>query len=59
MHNNSIISGSEDKSIKIWDISNGNCIKTLNGHSTHVMSVAINNNKIISGSRGGSIKIWE
>ena len=28
-----IVSGSYDKSIKIWDANTGNELKTLNGHS--------------------------
>jgi WD40 repeat protein len=47
-----IISGSEDKSIKIWELETGNEIKTLNGHSDWVTSVAFSkdDNFIISGS---------
>ena len=36
-----IVSGSGDKTIKIWDIESGKEIKTLNGHSEGVYSVAI------------------
>ena len=31
--NTKIVSGSWDKSIKIWDVKRGTCISTLNGHS--------------------------
>ncbi|KAI3655646.1 hypothetical protein MP638_002240, partial [Amoeboaphelidium occidentale] len=27
-----IVSGSRDKTIKVWDIETGRCLKTLNGH---------------------------
>ena len=58
--NKLIISGSEDKSIKIWDIESGKEIKKLNGHSECVYSVAISsdNKYIVSGSGDNSIKIW-
>ena len=29
--NNTLVSGSFDKTIKIWDIATGECIKTLEG----------------------------
>ena len=31
-----IISGSDDKSIKVWDMTSGACIQTLNSHSDAV-----------------------
>ena len=56
---NLIISGSTDKTIKIWDIDSGICIKTLEGHNGSVYSVAIKDNLIISGSYDKRIKIWD
>ena len=55
-----IISGSMDKTIKIWDANTGQCLKTLNGHSHYVNSVAYSpdGTKIISGSSDKTIKIW-
>ena len=35
-----IISGSWDKTIRIWDANTGKCLKTLQGHSYSVYSVA-------------------
>ena len=29
MDKNKIISGSDDKSIKVWDVESGSCIKTI------------------------------
>ena len=55
-----IISGSYDKTIKIWNANTGECLKTLEGHSYFVNSVAYSpdGTKIISGSGDGTIKIW-
>jgi WD40 repeat protein len=55
-----IISGSGDKSIKIWNIE-GNLIKSINKvHDDIVNSVCISADSkyIISGSEDKSIKIW-
>ncbi len=56
-----IVSGSWDKSIKIWERETGNQIQTLKGHSSGVTSVAFSKDEkyIISGSDDKSIKIWE
>ena len=55
-----IISGSYDKTIKIWNTNTGQCLKTLEGHLYFVNSVAYSpdGTKIISGSGDGTIKIW-
>ena len=56
-----IISGSGDKTIKIWDANIGRCLNSLEGHSGVVTSVAYSpdGTKIISGSRDNTIKIWD
>ena len=35
-----IVSGSDDKTIKVWDLNNGKLLNTLEGHSSEVHSVA-------------------
>lgn len=56
---NLIISVSTDKTIKIWDINTGTCLKTLEGHNDCVTSVyLVKDNLIISGSWDYTIKIW-
>ena len=54
---NLIISGSLDKTIKIWDINSGECLKTLEGHIGCVRSVFGKDNLIISGSDDKTIRI--
>ncbi|MEE1323143.1 MAG: hypothetical protein UHE91_04910, partial [Bacteroidales bacterium] len=55
-----IISGSADKTVKIWDANTGECLKTLEGHSKYVYSVAFSpdGKHIVSGSYDDTIKIW-
>ena len=56
-----IVSGSRDKSIKIWDVKTGKLLKTLKGHSDSITSVTTNQNAniIVSGSNDSNIKIWD
>ena len=57
--NEKIISGSADKTIKIWEIESGKCLNTLKGHNDEVFDIIqITNEKIASCSNNGHIKIW-
>ena len=31
-----VVSGSEDKTLKVWDVATGECVATLEGHSESV-----------------------
>ena len=55
-----IISGSGDKTIKIWNANTGESLKTLVRDLSFVFSVAYSpdGTKIISGSDDTTIKIW-
>ncbi|CAA6819383.1 MAG: High-affnity carbon uptake protein Hat/HatR [uncultured Sulfurovum sp.] len=56
-----IVSGSSDNSVKIWDSGRGELIRSLEGHKDTVMSVAISKDgkTIVSGSSDNSVKIWD
>ena len=57
-----IISGSSDRTIRIWDAETGAIVgNPLNGHTDWVWSVACspNGRHIISGSRDRTIRIWD
>ena len=56
-----IVSGSYDRTIRIWDMASGHCLQTLEGHSDWVRAVAISHDgsRIVSGSDDGTIRIWD
>ena len=56
-----LVSGSWDKTIKIWEVGSWKLIKTLKGHSSGVLSVSFspNGNYLASGGSDGLIRIWE
>ena len=54
-----MVSGSNDKTLKTWDLESGNVIKTLIGHLDYVECVAVvTPNLIVSGSVDKSLKSW-
>jgi len=54
-----LISGSEDKTVKIWSIDSGVCLKTLLGHTNNVWGLQlIKADLILSTANDGTIKYW-
>jgi COMPASS component SWD3 len=56
-----LASGSDDKTIKLWDVATGQEVRTLKGHTDWVRSVAFSpDGKLLaSGSDDGTIKLWD
>jgi WD40 repeat protein len=57
----SLVSGSEDKTIKLWDMQTGGVVKTFHGHDWGINSVSISVNctTIASGSLDRTIRLWD
>jgi len=55
-----LVSGSLDKTLKIWNLKNGKLIKTLEGHTGGINSVSISYDReyIASGSGDKSLRVW-
>jgi len=55
-----LASGSDDCTIKIWKVLDGNLIRTLKGHTGSVYSVSFSQDgkEIASGSGDNTIKLW-
>lgn len=54
------LSSSWDKTLRLWNLSNGQSKYTFNGHSKDVLGVAFSadNTKIVSAGRDKEIKLW-
>lgn len=55
-----LLSGSNDKSIKLWDLSTAICLQTYYGHEYHVNNVQFSptDEYFISGSLDHTIRLW-
>jgi WD40 repeat protein len=55
-----LASGSNEGTVKIWDVATGNLLRTLEGHSSLIESVAFSpdGNLLAAGGFAGRISIW-
>ncbi|VDN24008.1 unnamed protein product [Gongylonema pulchrum] len=55
-----LISGSDDRLVKIWDYQNKTCVATLDGHAQNVSAVCFHPELpvIISGSEDSTVRLW-
>lgn len=56
-----IVSGSSDRSIRLWDFKSRKCVHTFFGHDESVNSITVSPDSklIVSGSSDGLIKVWD
>jgi WD40 repeat protein len=55
-----VISGSDDNTVKVWNLQTGEVQFTLQGHSDSVLAVAVtaDGKRVISGSDDNTVKVW-
>jgi len=55
-----LVSGSEDKTIKVWNLQSGKETRMIAGHTNWVTSLAISldGQTLVSGSFDKTIKLW-
>jgi WD40 repeat protein len=56
-----LASGSEDCTVKLWNVTSGRCTATLTGHNKGIYALAFapNGRTLASGSLDGTIKLWD
>ena len=55
-----IVSGSTDKTIKVWEMGSGQLLHSLEGHINSINALAItpDSKRLVSGSSDNTIKVW-
>jgi WD40 repeat protein len=56
-----IVSGSDDRTVKVWELESGRLLRSLEGHTDWVRAVAVSPDGrfIVSGSVDRTVKVWE
>ena len=60
MHGDIAVSRSEDRTLRMWDVKEGRCLRILSGHTDIMRCVQFDGNVVVSSSGwDGTIKIWD
>lgn len=56
-----LVSGGIDRELRFWDLSNGNCLRTNQGFSNGVWSLALTSDgrRLVSGHEDGTVSWWD
>lgn len=56
-----LVSGSTDRTVRLWDIKTGECRKILSGHTKRIDTVVFSadGQTVASCSRDGTISLWD
>lgn len=55
----SVVSGSRDATLRLWDIETGQCLHVLMGHVAAVRCVQYDGHKVVSGAYDYTVKVWD
>ncbi|KAK9720638.1 Mitochondrial fission protein [Basidiobolus ranarum] len=53
-----LVSGSTDTTVKVWDLNNYECIRTIQGHNDIIRCVQVQDHILATGSNDGTVCIW-
>lgn len=56
---NVVMTGSYDKTVRIWNLETGELIRTLEGHTRCVRALQFDSAKLVTGAMDNTLKIWD
>jgi WD40 repeat protein len=59
MHRDIVVSGSDEPTIKMWNLTTGTLIQTIAVHSSDVMGLCIADDIFVSGSYDNTVRVWD
>ena len=55
-----LASGSDDKTVRVWEVESGRLVRTLAGHTDYVFALAgLPGGLVASGSGENTVRVWE
>ncbi|CEG67325.1 hypothetical protein RMATCC62417_03771 [Rhizopus microsporus] len=56
--NNTLITGSQDKTVTVWNLETGQVLRQLKGHSRPIRTLQFDDTKLVTGSSDHTLRIW-
>lgn len=53
-----LITGSYDKTVRIWNLDTGECLRVLRGHTRAVRALQFDQRLLFTGAMDGTVRIW-
>ena len=59
--NTTLVSGSEDRTIRLWNMPSARCLRVFEGHTAPIRHLVVTHDgkRLISGSDDGTIRLWD
>lgn len=56
-----LVTGGEDKTVRVWDVTSGKALRSFQGHMTKVTAVAVraDGRQVASASDDGAVRVWD
>ncbi|RLO02144.1 hypothetical protein DYB28_016063, partial [Aphanomyces astaci] len=54
-----VISGSEDGTLRVWNMYTGVCGQVLAGHRSGITGVGFHDPNLLTGSWDGTVRVWD
>ena len=54
-----LYTGSNDRTIRVWDLESFQCVGMMAGHSLAVIALAVANDRLFSGGYDLTVKVWD